>query len=214
VALVNTTWSIVLAILGLLAATASAIAAFGAWTAARRSNEAATTLADIERKRWHTELTPRFDVTCYRSKSGTAMLRLTLTGPTGLDHLDQVAVAIRDDQTNRAPVTAGDPTAEDLVTAIWGPLRFRPHVDGADKLGRSIPDFPLARQETKPLAMELSLVPRWVSDADYWRRQYADHPLRLTITCIREGHKPWAIRMDVAIEPDPNDQASTATNGA
>jgi hypothetical protein len=207
VSLVNTTWTIVLAVLGLVAATASAIAAIGSWSAARRSDKAATILAIIERDRRHTELTPTFDITCYCSSVGdTAYMQLTLTGPPGLDGLDGVALSIRDDRTNRTPAIAGGPAAEELSAVIWGPLRFRSHVNSDDELGRSIPAFPLVRQETTRFALDSSLVPQWVADRDYWHRQYANHPLRLTLTCAREGHASWTIPIDVPIESEPNDQ--------
>lgn len=193
-----------LAVFGLLTAIASAVAASGSWKAARRSEKAATTLAAIERERRHTELTPTFEVTCSRPSVGdNVFLDLTFTGPPGLDRLDGTAIAIRDDRANRSPIVAGGPTAEDLASVIWGPLRFRPHVNDADELGRAIPASPLARRETRRFALEASLRPKWVDDTDYWRRRYADHPLRLTLTCTREGHVPWIIPIDVPIELEP-----------
>lgn len=210
----NTTWSIVLAVLGFLAAAASATAAIGSWRAARRSDKAATILATIEKDRRHTELTPSFDIVCHRSPVGdTAYLQVTLTGPPDLDRLDGVAVSIRNDRANRSPTIAGGPTAEELAAVIWGPLRFRPYVDDADELGRSIPFVPLARQDTMQLAMEASLVPRWVADHDLWRRQYAHHPLRLHFTCTREGHEPWKFPIDVSIKPEPDNQELATEKG-
>jgi len=212
--LVNATWSIVLTVLSLLATAISAIAAIGSWRAARRADQAATTLANIERDRRHTELTPDFNVTCYRRAVGDrAELRLTFTGPPGLDRLDGAEVTIRDDRSNRTPTTAADPSAEELAAAIWGPLRFCPHVNDADKLGRSVPAVPLAKQEIIRLALEPSLAPRWVNDHAHWRQQYADDPLRLTITCTREGHAPWVIPIDVRIEPGPTGQQRAIEQG-
>jgi hypothetical protein len=31
----------------------------------------------------------------------------------------------------------------------------------------------------------------------YWNGQYADQPVRLLITCRREGHEPWAVLCEV-----------------
>lgn len=199
---VDSTWSIIIAALGAIATAAGATAAFGAWKAASRSNTAATILADIERARWHTELTPRFDATCYRAATGDgAQLTFVLTGPTGLDRLDSVVIAIRDDRSNRTPLIAGGATADDLARVLWGPMRFRPHVDGADKDGRRIPSFPMARLETKPFTLEPSLVPKWMDgDVADWRRRYVDHPVRLALTCTRDGHKEWNVELDVPIE--------------
>lgn len=198
---VNTILTFTLGVLGFLATGASAIAAIGSCKSSRQASQAATTLAGIERDRWHTELSPIFEIACHRSPvSERATLVLTLTGPPGLDRLDGVAVAVRDDQP-RKPTGIGPP-ADEISKVIWGPCRFVPSVDQADKLGRAVPSLPLDKMVRTPLALEPSLVPHW-HDHSTWRRQYADHPLRLTITGTREGHKPWMIPRDVPIEPEP-----------
>ena len=154
------------------------------------------------------ELSPRFEITCYRATTGNrADLRLTFTGPSALDRLDGVTVTVRDDRTNRTSVTMGGPSDEELARVVWGPYRFVPGVNGADALGKAIPNFSLDRQETARLALEESLAPRWVSDHSFWRQQYADHPLRLMIICTRAGHKPWNVIVDVPIEPESTTQA-------
>jgi hypothetical protein len=39
-----------------------------------------------------------------------------------------------------------------------------------------------------------------VHDAGGWRQQYADQPLRLTLTCYRRGHEPWTVPIDVDVD--------------
>lgn len=97
----NTILTIALGVLGVLATGASAVAAIGSWKSSRQASQAATTLAGIERDRWHIELNPIFAIACHRSPvNERATLLLTLTGPPGLDHFDGVAIAIRDDQVS------------------------------------------------------------------------------------------------------------------
>ncbi len=166
--------TILLAVLGFLATGTGAVAAVGSWRSSRNSDRAATTLAEIERNRWHSELTPQFDITCYRSAdSPAATLRVTLTGPDGLDRVDSVEVTIRNNRRLVPTPIANGPSLEDLAAVIWGPLRFVPGVNGADRLGRAVPAFPIDRQETVLRAMEESFPPHWNSDPSAWRRDHA-----------------------------------------
>jgi len=50
----------------------------------------------IEQRRYHASLTPKIDLTCdARDQSGTlAVLTLELTGPAGLERLDEVRVRL------------------------------------------------------------------------------------------------------------------------
>lgn len=92
-----------------------------------------------------------------------------------------------------------DPPARQIAATIWGPYRFVPSVDGVDRLGRAVPAFPLARGESRPLVMEPTLSPPWVSTPDWWRQEYADQPIRLEVTCVRDGQPAW--RHPVEIDP-------------
>ncbi|MGH3938470.1 MAG: hypothetical protein ACRDTG_07500 [Pseudonocardiaceae bacterium] len=129
---------------------------------------------------------------------------MTFIGPDGLDRLDSVEITIRNDRRLVLSPIANGPSPEDLAAVIWGPLRFVPGVNGADRLGRAVPVFPMDRQETVPRAMEDSIPPRWNSDPSAWRRDHAGHPLRLTITCTREGYQPWTVTRDVPVELEPD----------
>lgn len=190
----------ILGVSGLVATGLGAIGALGAWRAAHGSNRAASSLTNIERDRWHAELSPVFDVRCERkAKSDAVDLWLTLVGPVGLVGLDSVSLSIRDDRSDRAPVTAASPSAEEIAGTIWGPLRFRPGVDKADQLGRSVPGIAMAKLAPRRLALEPSLVPLW-ADGQHWRRQYENDPLRLQLICHKDGFKRWVVPTDVPIE--------------
>jgi len=171
--------------------------------AAERSAQAAEDLTAIEQRRRHEELNPRLSVEAACRGPGSDRVRLTvsLDGPAGLDRLDQVAVRVRDDK-DRSPVTAGGPTQEQIAATIWGPYRFVPGVGGADQLGRELPAFPLARGEYRLLEMEPTLQPSWVSTSDWWRQEYADQPIRLEITCTRDGEPPWRSPVEID-QPQP-----------
>jgi hypothetical protein len=178
----------------------AAIAAVGAWWAARSSSQASAAMTAIERRRWHADLTPQFELVCRVASGERATLRVALVGPAGLDRLDRVTVRIRDDIPGRAPVTSGGPTAEEIARQVWGPYRFVPGVDGADQTGRSVAPFGLLLGDWRPLALERTSAPTWSSDATAWHRQYNDQPVRLTLACVREGDEPWTVPQEVRVD--------------
>jgi hypothetical protein len=180
----------------------AAIAAVGAWWAARSSSQASAAMTAIERRRWHADLTPQFELTCRVTSGERAELRVALVGPAALDHLDRVTVRIRDDIPGRAPVTPGGPTAEEIVQQVWGPYQFVPGVDGADQTGRSVAPFGLLLGEWRPLALERTPAPTWSAEPDGWRRQYNEQPVRLTLACVREGDEPWTVPKEVRVDQD------------
>jgi hypothetical protein len=138
---------------------------------------------------------------CRGPGSDRIRLEVKLEGPDGLDRLDKVGVSIRDDR-HRVPMIEGGQTQEQINETIWGPYRFVPGVDGADRLGRSVPPFPLARGESRSLGMQPSLAPSWVGVPGQWQLDYATEPIRLEITCAREGDPPWRIPKELD-QPQP-----------
>ncbi|GGP93346.1 hypothetical protein [Streptomyces melanogenes] len=183
------------------AAVASALAAGASWRAALKANSTASSVAAIERDRWHSELTPRVQATV-ELRTQTLLL-LKFEGPAGLRRLERVTLSIRDDRDRRGrPVLGGAPTDEEIAAVIWGPLRFRPGSDNADATGRTVAPFTLELDEARPFALDPSLRPRWY-DEDRWRAQYADAPLRLWIVCETDGHKPWTLSFEVGQDGIP-----------
>jgi hypothetical protein len=46
--------------------------------------------------------------------------------------------------------------------------------------------------------LERSVPPSW-TDAGAWRRDYTGKPVRIAITCRREGYEPWVIPLEVEV---------------
>lgn len=206
-------------------AVASAVAAVASWVVAVRANkvaeeansaadranqaaDAANRTADavsrIEHDRWHAELTPQFEITATRLGPGVdrASLRLALTGPTGLPGLSHVVLRIRNDGYSHQPL--GMVTQEMLDATIFGPCRFEPGIDNASQDGRTVTTRPIGLGDWDKVSLGESLVPSW-SSRDYWEARYANEPVRLSLECHAEGHRPWYIARDVSLE-DPADE--------
>jgi hypothetical protein len=185
----------------------SALATGGAWMAARRANATAEAVARIERERWHADLTPQFTVSLERVGRDRAKMSVRLIGPLPLHHLDGVGVkVVQSDDMSYTARLAGGPTQEQLDAQVWGPLRFVPGVDGADASGQTIPPFPLRVGAGRPLALERTRPPRWQVGDDRnarWRDQWLNKPLRLVITCRRNGFDPWEVPCEVDVPEAP-----------
>ncbi|MGW0423285.1 hypothetical protein [Streptomyces sp. NPDC003015] len=181
------------------AAALSGVAAWGAWKASREANATASSVAQIERDRWHRELTPQL-----RIKLETTGARHTLyvrfDAPAALRDLT-VELTIRDDMDrSRFPHLAGGPTPEQTAEVIWGPYRFNPRVEGSDGLGRAVSAFALLPGDRQRLVVEPSTRPSWYNDADgeqRWREEYRTEPIRLWALCTASGHKPWRLSFGV-----------------
>lgn len=189
--------SFIVAILALLVAAASA-----AYT--RRLAAATESAAAIENKRRRDELTPDLTITCttpVSSEVRRADMTVELTGPAGLDGLDEVTVRIRDDMPGRTPGPGSQLTADQIAEVIWGPYRLNPAVRGTSPRGREHGPFRLPKHERYQLTLEESVVPSWTG-AEHWRQQYLGKPIRLEITCHRAGYEPWILRCEVAVKPE------------
>lgn len=190
-----------------IAAASAAFTGFAAWAAwqasrqanlaAQQSNETAAAVAQIERDRWHTELTP---VLRLRLEADEGMLYIRFDGPASLGHIT-VTLTLRDDMDRtRVPNLGGTPTPEQVAEVIWGPYRFRPRINEADELGRTMGIFTLEANDRTRRAVEPSLKPAWYEDAageDRWRSQYRSSRLRLWADCESPGHKPWRLSFEV-----------------
>lgn len=199
--------SLAIAILGLIAAIASAAAAVGAWTAARRSNQTASDIAAIERARRHEELTPKFEFTVvggYNSIAtlgDDAALLVSLVG--GILELDTVEMFVLD-ETGQDHWARGLPqgvTREEAAEFVWGPWQFDTGATDQVINKRRTKPRPYSRPDGRNwdrLALQRTMAGRWMSPqtTQQWRDQHRG-PIRLAITCAAAGYQPWTVTYEV-----------------
>jgi hypothetical protein len=175
-----------------------------AGSAALQAAEAQKTTA-IESKRLHSDLEPVIRLTGeVRDGQGQqAQIRLELTGPPGLDRLDQVRVRIRDDMPRQPEPRGAQVVQDNWAEVIWGPYRIKAGLRDTDQYGREHGPFALPKNEPYPIPLEQSFAPAWQKDWQSWRDQYAGAPVRLEITCIRDGYEPWVLTPEVTLEIPP-----------
>jgi hypothetical protein len=182
--------------------------------AAARSADAAAVTAKLDTDRRHSELTPRFRITCEPSNPGSDTLRLGiyLLGPPELERLDGLIVVIRDDHPWRAQGTplAGGPTAQQITEQIWGRWRFTPGtgpgadpirgVPGADPTGRTTPTGGLPVGEELSFQLEPTRPPPWSQQSlESWQRQVGPW-LRLRLEGHRDGEAPWVLPCEMPLD--------------
>src|SRR5580658_9938383 len=123
-------------IAALVVSIAAAAGSFAAvWYARRsaRSAEAAAAAAEktaaLDAERRHAELTPEFEIACTAGENGVSdhgELKVTLTGPDGLDRLDELTIVILD-ESGANHWGHGYPSGvseEDARRFVWGPWEF------------------------------------------------------------------------------------------
>jgi hypothetical protein len=185
-----------------------ALAAAGASALYTRSQAAAQGRATaIESDRRHDELTPQFEASCEVTGDleDAALLKITLTG--GIDALDGVVVTIQDeygtDHWGRGlPGGVSQETAEAFV---WGPWEFDTNA-GAQVV---------SSRQTRPRAYSLLNGKNWDvltlaatrpgswmtgTSKDKWRKECREQPIRLLVTCRRDGHEPWLVPLEARPE--------------
>ncbi|MFE6911956.1 hypothetical protein [Streptomyces erythrochromogenes] len=183
----------------------AAIAAIGSWKAARNSQRAAQTLSRIEQQRLHTDLTPVFRCTVVANEArSTAMLRVHLEGPPGLlSHgTIEITASLRNDNPHRGdgPRLAGTPTPKEVRAQIWGPWKFS--ADGCDDTGRTVAPQQLAIGEWTRYGLTPTSPPQWArTTTDAWHRDYANEPVRLSITASSKGSE-WTVPLEVHVTID------------
>src|ERR1041384_6821480 len=178
-------------------ASLSAVAAAGAWRAAHRSADTADTVARIEEDRWHADLLPQFDISIEEvagdQNGERATLSVRLTGPLPLRRLDEIRIAVvSSDDMVRLATPPGTPSQEDLDGQVWGPLRFTHGADGADTNGQTVAPFRLEVGQGRPFSLERTRPPHWQTGNDRdarWRDQWLNTPMRIILTCRRDGFK-------------------------
>ena len=185
-------------ILGLLIAAAGSAAGIGAW-------RAAAILAQIERQRRPSELTPQFEITCdvQATAAGHADLRVILRGPDTLDTLDEVTIRILDErwQDHGARVTPGGPSAEDIAKHVWGPWEFNTGASAQVADNQTTLARPYSRKTGRDwdcFSLVPSAPPYWASGmtAQQWLRHHDGQPIRLMVSC-RLGDYRWELPYDV-----------------
>jgi hypothetical protein len=198
------------------ATTIAAVAARQSKKSSDKANQAAGALADIEQDRRHTELTPRFRARVEPWTAGNDQdlrLRVTLTGPTGLDRIDGLTVKIRDDHFKRgeAALTAGGPTREEIKAQVWGPYRFRPGTgpddSHADPDGRvTVYDAELPIGEELPYLLERTRPPAWAAwmTQEQWNEQRGP-VIRIALEAWHNDHGKWILpcEIDLSADHDP-----------
>jgi hypothetical protein len=190
--------SFVLSVIAVLTAGASAL-----YT--RRQAAEAGKVTAIEQQRFHADQTPQIALKCEaRDPDGhQAELMLELTGPMALDRLDQVTVRIRDDQP-RQPTPGSLQQEEHWEEVIWGRYRIRPGLRDTDPNGRAHGPFRLPKNEPYPIPLGQSIAPPWQTDWQSWRDQYRGAPVRLEITCVRDGYQPWVLTPEIKVRFPPH----------
>jgi hypothetical protein len=191
-----------MALASLIIAIAAAIIAVACAAYTRRQAVASEATAAIEGKRLHDDLTPQLAVTC-TERPGTSQADMTveLTGPAGLDGLDEVTIRIRDDRPDRNSRPGSGVTQEQISRVIWGPYRLNRGVRDTDPDGRAHGPFRLPKNEPYPLQLEQTTPPSWTTP-EFWH-QYEDKPVRLEITCRSAGHEPWILRLEAEPGSEP-----------
>ena len=197
-------WS---SIVGGVTAAFSAVAGVGAWMAARRANTTADAVARIEKERWHAELLPQFNIAIEGLEGDRATLSVHLAGPLSLHHLDEIRIqVVASDDMSRTATMAGGPSQEAIDAQVWGPFRFVPNINEADANGQRIPSFPLRVGAGHPFALERTRPPLWQEGNDrqeHWRDQWLNKPMRLVLTCRRDGFDPWTVPYEVEVPRQP-----------
>jgi len=182
------------------------------WYARRsaRSAETAATAAEstaaIDAGRRHSELTPEFEITCTAGENGIddhGELRVTMTGPPGLDRLDEVTIAILD-EAGADHWGHGYPSGvseDDARRFVWGPWEFNTGASAQVTGNRTTRPRPYSRadgQNWDRLSLVRTRPGHWMSmDQEQWQKQIHG-PVRLQITG-RRGGELWILLHEVEL---------------
>jgi hypothetical protein len=198
-------------IAALVVSIVAAAGSVGAVWYARRSAQSAETAADTAKKtaaldteRRHAELTPEFEIVCTAGENGVSghgELKVTLTGPVGLDRLDEVTIVILD-ESGANHWGRGYPTGveeEEARRFVWGPWEFSTGASAQVTDNRSTRPRPYSRadgQNWDRLSLVRTRPGRWMSlSQEQWERQIKG-PVRLQITGRRSGEQ-WVLLREV-----------------
>jgi hypothetical protein len=189
--------SLVISLLALAAAGASAI-----YT--RRQSATQGQATAIESDRRHDELTPVFEASCEITgdPGDSAMLKITLAG--GMDALDEVVITIRDESGIDHWGRGLPPgvTQEKAEAFVWGPWEFDTNAGAqvvSNRQTRPRPYSLLNGKDWGVVALAATKPGSWMTGTglDKWRKDRRQQPIRLLVTCRREGHNPWFVPLEV-----------------
>jgi hypothetical protein len=221
---IGVVWSAVGAVGTVAAAGIAAWAATQSRSSAEQANLAAGALADIERDRRHSELTPRFWVRVEPWGAGmdVTRLRVMLVGPPGLDHLDSLTVRIRDDHFRRGEGTllAVGPSREQVKDHIWGPYMFTPGTGPdearADRTGRvTAYEASLPVGEELPFQLDKTRPGSWMGNMSQedWQRQRGT-VIRLALEATHNEHGSWTLPCEIDVEAGTTRSTSVSRSGS
>jgi hypothetical protein len=194
-------------VVSIVAAAAAVAAVWYARRSARSADSAAAAAektAALDAERRHAELTPKFEIILTADQNGVGdlgELRVTLTGPAGLDKLDEVITAILD-ESGTSHWGHGYPAGvseEDALRFVWGPWEFNTGASAQVTGNRTTRPRPYSRtdgQNWDRLSLTRTRPGHWMSMSPEQWRQQREGPLRLQITC-RRGDEQWILLREI-----------------
>jgi hypothetical protein len=206
-----TLWAAAGAVGTIAAAGIAAWAARQSHDAAVQANAAAASLAAIERGRRHDEVAPVFDLTFTETGGEDASLRVTFTDG-GLESLDEVTFTILDEAgkdrwSGRLPPRV---TQEEAEAFVWGPWEFNTNASvqiATNRMSQTRAYSRVTGRNWGLLPLRRTRPGHWMTGytQQQWQEEYEDHPVRLLITCRREGYEPWTLLQEVTTGAGPEE---------
>ena len=94
-------------------------------------------------------------------------------------------------------------TQEEAEAFVWGPWEFNTNASVQIATNRMSQTRAYSRVTGKNwglLPLRRTRPGRWMTtySQQQWQDEYEDHPVRLLITCSREGYEPWTLLQEVA----------------
>jgi hypothetical protein len=181
--------SLVVSIVAAFAAIVATVIALASARYTRQQAKAADKANAIEAKRLHTELTPKLAISIILPESefiGAATLEINLIGPAGLDRLDTVTTCIREDRIEHIPGRESK--------KIYGPYIFLSGSRSAKPI-REYGPFSLVKNEPYRTILQISALE--ATRPFRGRIDWRNRPVRVELTCLRDGYEPWKILTEV-----------------
>lgn len=173
---------------------------------------AASSTAALDSQRRHEELTPEFDISITAGENGVgdhAEMQVALTGPAGLDRLDEVTIAILDEAggDHWAHGLPSKVSPEEARRFVWGPWEFNTGASAQVIGNRTTRPRSYSRPDGKNwdrLGLTRTRPGHWMGSmtSEQWRRQQ-DGPVRLQLTC-RRGGEQWELLREVEVQEPPS----------